>query len=355
MKISEAFDPRRNALNVWRLLLAAEVILWHSYLTTGRTPLIPHPVLQMSWSIGVDGFFAISGFLITRSWAERPKARDYLSARALRILPGLWICLIVTAFVIAPIGVAIQGGSAKSLLLSTGPISYVISNAFVLYVQQGINGTPAGVPVSTSWNGSLWSLFFELVCYLAVLVLGLIGMVKYRWVSVGLLLGATALALVLGPLVAPPAGVWTFGQIFARCAIMFAAGAVLYQWRETIPANWWLVALCAVVAAGASIVLPDYRVVAGLPLAYAVVVSGILVRGPHLHNDFSYGMYIYAFPVQQVLVMAGLATLAPLLFFGLSTIFTFPLAAASWYLVEKRAMLMKYRIRSTDPLASGAY
>jgi hypothetical protein len=56
MKISEAFDPRRNALNVWRLLLAAEVILWHSYLTTGRTPLIPHPVLQMSWSIGSMGF-----------------------------------------------------------------------------------------------------------------------------------------------------------------------------------------------------------------------------------------------------------------------------------------------------------
>ena len=354
MSLGEAFDPRRNALNVWRLLLAAEVILWHSFLATGHTPMVPHAALQLTWSVGVDGFFAISGFLITRSWAERPKTRDYLAARGLRILPGLWVCLIVTAFVIAPIGVAVQGGSPKSLLLSTGPISYVLTNSLVLYVQQGINGTPAGVPVSTSWNGSLWSLFFELLCYLAVLLLGVLGMVKYRWVSVGLLLGATALALVLGPLAAPGMGVWSFGQILARAAIMFAAGAVLYQWRDTIPANWWLVALCAAIVIAAGILLPDYRVVAGLPLAYAVVVSGTLVRGPNLRNDFSYGMYIYAFPVQQVLVMAGLIWLNPLLFFGVATISTLPLAAASWFLIEKRAMRLKHRIRRTEPAVTGS-
>ena len=350
MTLGEAFDPQRNALNIWRLLLAAEVILWHSFLATGRTPLIPHAAMQLTWSIGVDGFFAISGFLITRSWVQRPKARDYLAARALRILPGLWICLIVTAFVIAPIGVAVQGGSPKSLLFSTGPISYVLSNFFVLYVQQGINGTPAGVPVATSWNGSLWSLFFELLCYLTVLVLGLIGVVKYRWVSVGLLIGATALALLFGPLVAPGAGVWSFPQIVARAAIMFAAGAVLFQWRDTIPANWWLVALSAAIVVGAGILLPDYRIVAALPLAYAVVVSGMLVSGPNLRNDFSYGLYIYAFPVQQVLVMAGLVSLPPLLFFGVSTIATFPLAAASWFLIERRAMRLKHRIRGEEPL-----
>ena len=75
MSLGEAFDPRRNALNVWRLLLAAEVILWHSFLATGHTPMVPHAAFQLTWSVGVDGFFAISGFLITRSWAERPKAR----------------------------------------------------------------------------------------------------------------------------------------------------------------------------------------------------------------------------------------------------------------------------------------
>lgn len=345
MSLGEVFDPRRNALNVWRLLLAAEVILWHSFLGTGRAPMIPHAAMQLTWSVGVDGFFAISGFLITRSWVHRPKARDYLAARALRILPGLWACLIVTAFIIAPIGVAVQGGSPKSLLLSTGPISYVFSNFFVLYVQQGINGTPAGVPAPNTWNGSLWSLFFELLCYLTVMVLGLIGVMRYRWLSVVLLIGATALALLFGPLAPPGVGVWSFPQIVARAAIMFAAGAVLFQWREAIPANWWLVALCVAIVIGAGVLLPDYRIVASLPLAYAVVVSGVLLSGPILRNDFSYGMYIYAFPVQQVLVMAGLMSLPPLLFFGVATIATFPLAAASWFLIERRAMRLKHRIR----------
>lgn len=65
MKLAQAFDPRNNALNAFRLALAAEVILWHSFPVTGRMP--PEAILQVLFSVGVDGFFAISGFLITRS------------------------------------------------------------------------------------------------------------------------------------------------------------------------------------------------------------------------------------------------------------------------------------------------
>lgn len=81
----------------------------------------------------MDGFFAISGFLIAASWVRNPRLREYVAARALRILPGLWVCLVVIAFVIAPIGVAIQGGSAAKLLMSRAPIEYVLHNA-VLHV-----------------------------------------------------------------------------------------------------------------------------------------------------------------------------------------------------------------------------
>src|SRR5688572_10135071 len=119
MKVGEAFDPRNNALNALRLALAASVILWHSFPLTGRG-VSSVAIRQLLSSVGVDGFFAISGFLITASWLSHPHVRDYVVARALRILPGLYVCLVVTAFVIAPIGVAIQGGSAANLLLSTG-------------------------------------------------------------------------------------------------------------------------------------------------------------------------------------------------------------------------------------------
>ena len=130
MKLGQVFDPRNNALNAWRLTLATGVILWHSFLLTGRHLLYApaHQLLSEAW---VDGFLPISTFWpFTPKWLSNPRLRNYFAARGLRILPGLWVCLIITAFVIAPIGVAIQGGSAAKLLLSRAPsIVYVLKTA----------------------------------------------------------------------------------------------------------------------------------------------------------------------------------------------------------------------------------
>jgi peptidoglycan/LPS O-acetylase OafA/YrhL len=266
-----------------------------------------------------------------------------LAARGLRILPGLWVCLIVTAFVIAPIGVLIQGGSVKNLLWSSGPINYVLNNFLVVFLQPDINGTPTDVPMVGLWNGSLWSLTFEVGCYLAVMILGVVGLVKYRWTSIVMLGFGIAAALSLPPLTVP--GQWTLTQLAARTVIMFAAGALLYHWREIIPANWWLVIACTAAVVLAGVFLPDYRVVAGVALAYAVVVSGALFGGLRVSHDISYGIYIYAFPVQQLLAMAGLIWLNPFLFLGATALCTVPLAAGSWFLIEKRALRLRNRLR----------
>lgn len=87
-------------------MLASGVILQHSWSLTGRK--IYPPIEQLLTQVWVDGFFAISGFLITASWVRNPRLREYFVARILRIFPGLWVCLAVVAFVIAPISVAIQ-------------------------------------------------------------------------------------------------------------------------------------------------------------------------------------------------------------------------------------------------------
>jgi peptidoglycan/LPS O-acetylase OafA/YrhL len=106
-------------------------------------------------SAGVDGFFAISGFLILMSWHRRPHVGDYLTARVLRIMPAFYVVLIVTTVVSAPLGVAIQGGSPIDLLTDPAAYAYVWKNIALWIVDPGVAGTPVDVPYAGSWNASL--------------------------------------------------------------------------------------------------------------------------------------------------------------------------------------------------------
>jgi peptidoglycan/LPS O-acetylase OafA/YrhL len=367
MKLGQEFDPRRNALNAWRLTLATGVILWHSFGLTGRHVAFEpaHQLLRDGW---VDGFFAISGFLITSSWLSNPRLRNYFVARGLRILPGLWVCLIITAFVIAPIGVAVQGGPAAKLLLSRAPIEYVLKNSAVVTVQLDVGGTPRGIPFPGVWNGSLWTLLWEVFCYIGVAGLGVVGLLSRRWPI------PAALALALSWSALLPA--WSFSLIedptlrqrhidgatvalviegvAARFAVMFLAGALLYQFRNVIPARWSLVAVSVVIVLAASL-LPNYRLVGAIPLAYAIIVSGALIHNKRLRlrTDLSYGVYIYAFPIQQLLVICGLGSMNPIVFATIAAIATLPLAALSWILIEKPAMSLKSRLKRRSIAPAG--
>lgn len=341
LTLGQVFDPRNNALNAWRLVLAVSVIYWHSWPLTGRT--IPYrPFEQLIEQVGVDGFFAVSGFLITASWLRKPKLRDFAIARGLRIFPGLWVCLLIIAFVIAPISLLIQGGSVSALFASHKPIEYVLNNGLLNVYYAGVDGTPRGVPWPGVWNGSIWTLVFEMICYIAVAVLGVAGLLKRRWVvPAAFVFFLCATAYLSYPVFAAT----SIPQMVARFAVMFAAGALLNQYKDRIPARWSLVALSVVIVLMSGL-LENYRDIAALPLAYAVIVSGALVHNPRLNlrNDLSYGTYIYAYPIQQLLVILGLGSLNLLLFFAIATAATVPLAAFSWFVVEKHAIALKSRL-----------
>jgi peptidoglycan/LPS O-acetylase OafA/YrhL len=343
-KLDHVFDPRNNALNAWRLTLATGVILVHSYLFI-RHHLSANPLLNAGW---VDGFFAISGFLITGSWLNKPKPRTYFAARALRILPGLWACLIVIAFIFAP---------ATGTVTLSSQIGFVLIHGALVPFPNDIDGTPAAhFPI---WNGSLWTLLFEALCYALVAGLGIVGLLNRWFTSVAL-----AATLTWAALLPPerffqdmieserPIGSATFTLLIqvetARLLTMFLAGALLYQFRNKIPANWTLVAISTVIVA-CSMLLPDYRLLGAVPLAYVLIVSGALVRHKRLRlrTDLSYGVYIYAFPLQQLLLLVGLSV-HPLLFAAISTVTTLPAAALSWFLVEKPALTLKSRLKRRD-------
>lgn len=350
MKLGHVFDPRNNALNAWRLMLAIGVILWHSWPLTGNT--LPYlPAERLLSEVFVDGFFTISGFLITASWLRRPSLREFWVARGLRILPGLWVCLFITAFVIAPVGLAIQRASTDQYFSSTAPIQYVLNNGIFNAYYAGIGGTPAGVPFPGVWNGSLWTLFFELLCYITVAVLGVAGLLRRRWTIPVLFVLAVCWTTYVSY---PTLALETWPQMLARFAVVFFAGALLHQFKDTIPASWSLVvvSLAIVLASG---LMQNYRSVAAIPLAYTVIVSGALMKNRRLNlrQDLSYGVYIYAFPIQQLLNICGLGGVGPFLFFLIATTVTLPAAALSWFVVEKRALSLKSRLERKWSPATG--
>ncbi|TEA00616.1 acyltransferase family protein [Mycobacteroides salmoniphilum] len=334
MKLGQVFDRHHNALTMWRLVLAIGVVLYHSWPLTGRQ-IDYAPAVRLLSNIFADGFFVISGFLITAAWMRRPYLKEYWASRVLRIFPGLWVCLLVIAFVIAPIAAKVQ----HSTVTLSSELAYVVNNALLNVAYFDIDGTPADVPYPGVWNGSIWTVFFVLLCDVMVSVLGIVGLLRHRWVIPTLFVVATVWAAYVS--YTPPLYSWP--QVLARFFVVFLAGAMLYQYQDHVPARWSLVALsvAVVVASGFT---QNYRVIGALPLAYAVVVSGALIRKTRLRNDLSYGVYIYAFPVQQLLACFGLARLNPFLFFLLAATVTLPLAALSWFVVEKRAVALKSRI-----------
>ncbi|NKS79103.1 acyltransferase family protein [Rhodococcus hoagii] len=343
LTIRQVFDPRLNALNVVRLLMAVGVIFWHSFPLTG-TDIAFDPLRQFVAEVWVDGFFAVSGFLITASWMRRPEVREYLLARAIRIIPGFYVCLLITAFVVAPIGVAMQGGSAIRLLLSPPR-----SSTWGRILASGSSNEESATPLPACrtrapGNGSLWTLGWEVLCYLGVMALGVAGLLKHQWC-----LPSAFAASWLLLLATHVTGMDGHPAAAARFSIMFLAGALVFQYQDRLRCTWPMVAMaCAVTLA--SMWLPDYRFVGAVFWSYAVISVGALVKSKHLvmRNDISYGVYIYAFPVQQLLYL-GVGAINQALFSVIAMALTIPLAAASWFVIEKPAKRLRGILGSQLP------
>lgn len=333
-RLSEAFDRRTNGLNGLRLALAASVIVWHSWPLTGRE-LSDGPVRQLLSEGGVDGFFAISGFLITMSWLARPDTWKFCRARLLRIMPGFWAALVFTAFVAAPLGVALTGQGSVTLPDS---LHHVLVNSGLWIADFRVGDSPVDMPFG-AWNGSLWTLFWEATCYVAVLVAGVVGFL--RWPRIASVTAfAVAFAAHIGTVYGPIDNMWA--ERAGRFGLMFAAGTLVLAFAAHLVVSPLTLAVSAVIVAAAAFT-PDYRTIAAVPLAFLLVAGSTLLTSPWWRpaNDISYGMYVYACPVQQLLVAAGAAAVPLLGYMALSIVCTVPLAYASWRFLERPALRFK--------------
>lgn len=331
LSLADRLSDRNNALNLVRLFLASAVIFGHAFPLTGAA--------ASRWEdvsgIAVDGFFVVSGYLIADS-RSRTRFLPYLWRRALRIFPAFWVVLIVTALVFGPLA-AIKEGVPYSIHSAA---SYVTTNAGLYINQWGIDHTLRDVPYPNAWNGSLWTLNYEFLGYLAIGVL--LGAAVVRRHAALVLVTLLVAVILLKPLAEGPLDVTTNYYLNGlRLASYFLAGSAAWALR-----HHWHVRKYQVVAAGFAyvlLVLLDSHTTWGqVPLAVVILgIGSARYTGWATTNDISYGIYIYAFPVQQMLILQGTAHYGPLINALLTLLITSGFAYLSWRFVEHPALRFK--------------
>ena len=291
--------------------------------------------------LGVSIFFVISGYLVMQSWVNGAVPHRYASRRALRIFPGLIAVVLLTMLVLGPL---VSKFSPLEYFREPNVLRYL--NALLLFPMPfALPGVFYDNPYPVAVNGSLWTLPYEAAMYLLLPLFArpkLVDSATY-WVSVAVLF-IIASASSAGPSLAAPT-VWFMSTtwLYHFGAFFFYGAALSVLQRKFGAPN------LAVAGAFLLILILSWHsqwtgLIRHLLLGYVVIALGLratpFLKSAGRYGDFSYGIYIYAFPVQQTLVHFGLARNVFLNVLYLTTI-TLLLAVLSWVLVEKPALLMK--------------
>jgi peptidoglycan/LPS O-acetylase OafA/YrhL len=361
---------RANNFDLLRLLAALMVVLAHSFDLVNDPEPFPH-LRVLTWgTLGVIIFFSISGYLVAGSWANNPRLLPFVVKRALRLMPGLIVALLVSALVLGPL---VSSVPSSSYFREPGTKAYVLENT-VLQTDYYLPGVFVHNAYPSAVNGSLWTLPLEVKAYVFVALAGLATLLtRRRWLMVPIAVLAVLCSLE-GPSISVPgadhfiaglaniqippgfvagarAGTLT---VYADMFAAFAVAAALYAMRSRVPIRWDLAALGVLALAVAG-------VIGGLaPVTCAAVVVPYLVlclayrthdrvRLPRWFGDYSYGIYVYAFPIQQT-ISDLVAPTSGWVMFVLAVPVTVAVAVLSWHFVERPALDLKRRLTGGTPV-----
>ncbi|WP_345810943.1 acyltransferase [Paraburkholderia sp. PREW-6R] len=359
--LSHALSRNGNNFDLVRLLAAVAVVYGHAYLLQapdGSTDWVRNALgFDGLGALGVYVFFLLSGMLVTASFARQRSVPRFAVLRIARLWPALAVGSLVTVFVIGPLFTTLP---LRDYFASS--MTWANLDNFSTIVLKPVWALPGvfehnRVPVDVS--AQLWTLPLEVRCYLIVLVTGMVGLLySGRGVALAALLGlATFLLRVNVPHL--EVGLREFGEMPSGFSFwpepFFMLGMLLYGWREQIDFSG-LTALALMM-----VFLAFRDMAAAQPLFYLAFVYGVLWIGttPLLRrfvprHDYSYGIYLYGFMVQQCV-----ANLAPHLTHGQAALVAAPFillcAWLSWRFVERPVLTLCRRrlARREPPLATG--
>ena len=328
------------------MLAAAMVVFSHAYALTRRTgdePLVALTQARIdAGTVGVIVFFGVSGFLIAQSLERTPSLVRYAVARALRIVPGLYLAKL---FCVVAVGWAVTVLPTASYWSDPSTWRFLLGMPF-FGMPDRLPGVFETMPFPLAVNGSLWTIPVEVWCYGAAAIIAVAGLSRRAWLYTALFaaaIGAYAVFPKATRELMPFAGYGTIPGLLAS----FFLGAWLWICRRLIPVSLpcaSAVALLVVACERLPAIGPSFYY-AGIP--YLALVAAyhprLLWRRYLAAGDYSYGTYVLAFPVQQFLIWR-LGPLPPPALFALTLVATLPLAMFSWHAVEAPALALKSAI-----------
>ncbi len=335
--LGDGLAQDRDNFLLLRFIAAALVIYGHAYAITGGTGL-PEIFSWLGWgtyagSIGVDLFFVVSGFLVTGSFLRRNLVEG-VWARVVRIVPAYACCVVLSAFLL---GTVLTSLPFLEYVRAPATRTYVLRHLrFVPGLPQDLPGVFMGNPRRANVNGSLWTLPAEVRMYLWAALLRGTGVLERRWLCNVALAGLFVWGVFL-PRRLPLVPILDY----VRLSGMFALGACSYVNRDRVPLGWqWFVVLVLLTAVLRTTAVYPY--VFGITETYFVFCFAYCTPwyGFNRMGDYSYGIYLWGFPTQQT-VASHAPSLSPLLNAACSLPVAMLLAAMSWHLLEKPALMAK--------------
>lgn len=302
--------------------------------------------------LAVNAFFVISGFLITRSYLSRKNLFHYLRARVLRIYPAH---IAATLFCALVVGAFFTELTRPAYFKEKQTRAYITHNFPLLF--SGVIDSPAGQrwtdlpaktfsgleytlpevfthnPLPRAINIPIWTLPWELLMYLSVVIFGMAGLLARPR-----LLASFTLLIVTAYFANDYLSVYRSNEICFTLQFFsfFYLGALVQLYKHKI-----LLRYAYLVFSVALLVIcfrtPFFKYLLYLSLVYWVFLFAFLPGGQaRLYNkagDYSYGLYVYCFPIQQSIV-ALFPMIGALPLFCAAFAFTLPIAMASWHYLE---------------------
>ncbi|MCH9698472.1 MAG: acyltransferase [Gammaproteobacteria bacterium] len=346
--LSACLSNRDNNFNLLRFIAATLVLYSHCYPLSGIPGEPLGQAIRISFgNVAVDIFFVTSGLLVTKSLFDRKDIVFFIWSRVLRIFPALIVAVLFCVLVVGTYFTSLPLDDYFGHLETTKFIKRNITLYNGVFVH--LPGVFKHLPY-TAVNGSLWTLPAEIKMYSIIAIIGF-----FIYIKPAIVTEKTAKSIFIAVFLMSLVSFYyqfafkfpkvLYYQHITRFLTVFFSGAVLYIFAEQVVLSFRMFLL----ALGALVYFKSmhtqffivYFLVIGYLTIYLAYIPGGVIRQFNLFGDYSYGIYIYAFPVQQS-IAALIKGVDVWTMFAIAFVVTFLLAFISWHCIEKPMLRKKH-------------